>query len=181
MLSKLKRAGIPVGVAMVPIIPYVNDTDYAVRKVLKACAEREVDFVVWDYLYMPNQQHHIRIGEMLAHLRSYPTSYYRDIYGDQALPNARYRAERNLEILRRFDQAAVQTPAPHKLYAGKLSPLNEAALLLKHTALRNALQGQNRLAEIHRELADLVYHGDVTPEKLRTSPLWPTIRPILGL
>jgi DNA repair photolyase len=180
MLSQLKRAGIPVGVAMVPIIPYVNDTDYVVRKVLKACAERGVDFVVWDYLYMPNKQHHIRIGEMLAHLGSYPNSYYRDIYGEQQLPNAQYRAERNLEILRRCDQIAIQTPAPHRLYAGKLNPVNEAALLLKHTAFRNALQGQHRIADMHRELADLVYRGEATPEKLGVSPLWHTIRPILG-
>jgi DNA repair photolyase len=180
MLSKLKRAGIPVGVAVVPIIPYVNDTDYVVRKVFNACAEREVDFVIWDYLYMPNKQHHIRIGEMLAHLGSYPNSYYRDIYGDQPLPDARYRAERNLEILRRCDQAGLKTPAPHKLYAGKLNPVNEVALLLKHTAFRNALQGQNRMADIHRELADLVYRGGATAEQLRASPLWKTIQPILG-
>jgi hypothetical protein len=161
-------------------MPYVNDTDYAVRKVLNACAERQVDFVIWDYLYMPNRHHYLRISEMLAHIGSYPNSYYRDLYGEEPLPNSQYRTGRNLEILRRCDQLGLETPAPYRLYAGKLKPLNEAALVFKHAAFRNMLQGQQRMAELHRELADLTYHGKATPAQLQASPLWKKIQPILG-
>lgn len=180
MLANLKREGIPVGVAIAPIIPYVNDTGYSVQRLLRACAERQIDFVVWDYLHMPNRQHTIRISEMLARIGSYPTSYYRDIYGDQPLPNEAYRSERNLDILRRCGSFGLEPHAPHRIYAGRLAPANEAALVLKHTAFRNGLQGQQRMAALHRELSDRVYHGTATPADLQQSPIWKTIRPILG-
>lgn len=180
MLSTLKREGIPVGVAMVPIIPYLTDTDYAVQRLLRACVERGIDFVVWDYLYMPNRQHRTRISEMLARIGPYQPSYYRDIYGEQQMPNTQYRAERNLEILSRCDQLGIEPHVPHRVYAGRLDRFNEAALLLKHAAMRNALQGQNHMAMQHRELSDLVYHRQATPEQLRASALWGKIQPILG-
>ncbi len=180
MITALKREGIPVGVALVPIIPYVNDTLHSVRRLLKSCAERGADFVVWDYLYMPNRQHHMLISEMLSHIGSYPPGYYRDIYGEQQLPNLRYRTERNLDMLRICDDLGLSTPAPHKIYAGRLDPINEAALIFKHAAFRNALQEQHHMAELHRQLADIVYRGDVASEQLRGSPLWSKVRPILG-
>lgn len=180
MITALKREGIPVGVAMVPVIPYINDTRYAVHKLLGVCAERGVDFVVWDYLYMANRYHQTRIGEMMSHVSSYPTSYYRDVYGEQSLPNAKYRYERNIEILSRCDHLAMPSHVPHHIYAGKLHPCNEAALIFKHAAFRNALQGQHHMAAHHRELADIVYRGEATPDALRTSPLWSKVRPILG-
>jgi DNA repair photolyase len=180
MLQTLKREGIPVGVAMVPLVPYVNDTDFTVRRLLRACIEREVDFVVWDYLYMPNRHHRNRIGEMISRVKGHPARYYNDLYGEQQLPKADYRAGRNLDILRICDEVGIPTPAPHRLYAGRIAPLNEAALVFKHAAFRNALQGQHRMADLHRELADLTYSGQATPERLRSSPLWSKVKDILG-
>ncbi|NJK80208.1 MAG: radical SAM protein [Chloroflexaceae bacterium] len=180
MLTALQRAGIPVGVAVVPVIPYVNDTDYAMRRLLQACAERKVDFVVWDYLYVPDRYHRNRVSEMLAQIGSYPSSYYRDIYGDQIVVNADYRAERNLQFLKRCDMLGLNVHAPHRLYMGKLAPRNEAALVLKHTGFRSLLSGQQRVSLLHRELADQIYTGTVTTEQIQSSPLAATLQGILG-
>lgn len=179
ILAELKRAGIPVGVALVPLMPYVNDGNTMTRAVLKACATIGVDFVVWDYLHIPNERHRVRINELLARIGTYPPSYYRDIYGDEPLPNARYRAERDAELLTRCDGLGLDVRPPHRLFAGRLNATNEAALLLKHMAFRDAAQGRSAMAAMHRDLAELAYRGEATPEQLRVSPLWSTLREVL--
>jgi DNA repair photolyase len=179
MLAALKRAGIPVGVAMVPVIPYVNDTTHSVQRLLEACAERGIDFVIWDYLHIPNRRHNTRIQEMLTYVGNYPNRYYRDLYGEHPLPNADYRAERSREILSRCDQLGIEPHVPHRVYAGRIAPRNEAALLLKHTAFRSMLTGHYRMADQHQKLADMVYRNKATAEQLRASTLWKKLQPLL--
>lgn len=179
MLAALKRAGIPVGVAMVPIIPYVNDTTTATRALLRACAEIGVDFVIWDYLNIPDERHRMRINETLKRIVPHLPSYYRDIYGNEALPNIQYRAERDAELLARWDGMNIEARAPHHLFANRLNPRNEAALLLKHLAFRDIAHGRMHMAAIHRQLADHVYAGDIQTELLERSPLYATLQQIL--
>jgi DNA repair photolyase len=189
-IRELKRAGIPVGVALLPVIPYVNDTDLLLSATLRAIVEAGVDFVVWDYLHIPTERHRARIAEMLQRIGSYPPNYYRDLYrssltaapGASAtapLPNEIYRVERDRELLARCDALNLPARPPHQLYAGRLRPENEAALLLKHTAFRDAIQGRARIAELNRGLAELIYQGAADDAALRDSPLYPTLRDIL--
>ncbi|MBS1965132.1 MAG: radical SAM protein [Chloroflexi bacterium SZAS-1] len=179
-IAELKRAGIPVGVAYLPVIPYVTDTDYMLSSTLHAIVEAGADFVVWDYLNIPSERHRARINEMIARIGTYPPSYYRDLYGNQALPDATYRADRDRELLARCDSLNLPVRAPHALYAGKLKPQNEAALLLKHTAFRDAVQGRIHMARLGRDLANRVYRGEASDTDLRESPLYPTLREILS-
>ncbi len=180
MLAELRRAGIPVGVAILPIMPYVNDTDGALRGLLRACAEAGVDFVVWDYLHIPNERHRVRVNEILARVGSYPVSYYRDIYRGGQVVQPLYRQDRDAELLTRCDGLGLEARAPHRIFAGKLAPRNEAALLLKHAAFRDRVAGRERVAALHRELADQVYAGEWREADLRQSPLYPTLREVLS-
>lgn len=180
MLAELKRAGIPVGVALLPLMPYVNDTQAGIRGVLRACADAGIDFVVWDYLHIANDRHRSRINEILARVGSFPQSYYRDVYQGQATVSPRYRQDCDSDILSRCDGLALEVRVPHRIYAGKLRPTNEAALLLKHSAFRDRVQGRERVAQLHRELAEEVYAGNREPEGLRDSPMAPLIREILA-
>jgi hypothetical protein len=68
---------------------------------------------------------------------------------------------------------------PHSLFAGKLNPYNEAALILKHTAFRDDVQNRRHLAILHRELADQIYARKVDYGRLDGSPLAATVRDIL--
>lgn len=175
----LKRAGIPVGVALMPVLPYVNDTDLILHATLNAIAEAGADFVVWDYLLIPDERHHGRINDTLARIGRYPPAYYRDLYRGRTLPDLTYRHERDQALLERCDALNLPVRAPHTLYAGRLRPQNEAALLLKHTAFRDSVQGRTHLARQGRELADLVYAGKATDIQLRSSPLYDTLSAIL--
>lgn len=178
-IATLKRAGIPVGVALMPLLPYVNDTDLILHATLAAIADAGADFVVWDYLLIPDERHRGRINEMLAHIGRYPPAYYRDLYRGRALPDLTYRNERDQALLERCDALNLPVRAPHALYAGRLRPQNEAALLLKHAAFRDSVQGRTHLAHQGRELADLVYAGKATDIQLRASPLYDTLHAIL--
>src|SRR5262249_15638168 len=122
MLAELKRAGIPVGAAVIPVMPYINDTDFTMRALLRALADIPVDFMVWAFRHIPNERHRTRINEMLARIGSSPASYYRDIYRDQPLPTQLYRSERNGELLVRCDGLGLDVRAPHRLFSGKLRP-----------------------------------------------------------
>jgi hypothetical protein len=177
----MKRAGLPVGVALLPIIPYVNDTNYSLSELLKACIRTDIDFLIWDFLHIPNTQHRNRINETLARIGSYPNSYYRDIYGNNALPNITYRTQMNEELLQRCDELGLSPRMPHRLFAGRLHPANEAALFLKHIAFRDAIQGRSHMAKLHRELADAIYRGEATQAQVRANPVYPTLFEILGL
>lgn len=180
MLASLKRAGLPVGVAVVPVVPYINDTDLAIRTIMRACAETAVDFVFWDYLHIPNDRHRSRIGELLSRIGSYPERYYRDIYNGQALVNPTYRAERDVEFLKRCDGLGLEPRAPHHIFAGKLRPENEAALLLKHAAFRDRVHGRGHLMDLHRKLADQAYRGVLDRELLSGSPLYNSVNLLFG-
>ena len=183
-IRELKRAGIPVGVALMPVLPYVNDTNLLIGTTLRAVAEAGVDFIVWDYLHIPTERHRARIGEMLQRIGSYPPNYYHDLYrgpsGAAPLPNDIYRAERDRELLARCDALNLSARPPHELFAGRLKPANEAALLLKHTAFRDAIQGRANMAALGRSLANQVYSGADDDAALRESPLYPTLREILS-
>jgi DNA repair photolyase len=182
-IAQLKRAGIPVGVAYMPVMPYITDTDYMLNTSLRAIADAGADFLVWDYLHIASERHRARIGDMLMRVGSYPPGYYRDLYrgptGPTPLPDPAYRAERDRELLARCDALNLPVRAPHSLYAGKLNPHNEAALLLRHTAYRDAIQGRTHIAALGQELSELVYRGQADDARLRASPLYPTLREIL--
>lgn len=181
MLRELKRAGVPVGVAIVPIIPYVTDRQTALQAVVRACAEAQVDFVVWDYLHIPNERHWVRIQELLSRVGAYPLSYYRDLYRDRPVVNQLYRRELDREMLSRCDGLGVAVRAPHRLFAGRLKPHNEAALLLKHAAFRERAMGRDLVAARERALADQIYAGAFDVAALRESMLYPLVRQVLGL
>jgi DNA repair photolyase len=179
-IAELKRAGIPTGVALVPLLPYVNDTDLVLDATLRAIAATGADFVIWDYLTIPDERHRSRIGDLLMRIGNYPPSYYRDLYRHQALPDLNYRQERNRAVLDRCDALNLPVRVPHALYAGKLAARSEAALLLKHTAFRDAVQGRMNLARQSYELADHVFRGSATEAQMRESPLFPLLSGILS-
>jgi len=134
-------------------------------------------------LHIASERHRARIGDMLMRVGSYPPGYYRDLYrgptGPTPLPDPAYRAERDRELLARCDARNLPVRAPHSLYASKLKPRNEAALLLRHTAYRDAIQGRTHMAARGQELSDLIYCGQADDAQLRASPLYPTLREIL--
>lgn len=179
-LATLKRAGLPVGVAIAPIMPYINDTTPVLTPLLRACRDSGVDFVVWDFLHIPDRMHYSRVKDITTRIGTFPSSYYTDIYHDQPVPDKHYRTERNAEILERCDTFGLSVRAPHTLFAGKIKRANEVALYLKRAAFRDAVQGRDNMASLHRDLSHLVYQERAAKEHLKISPLWSELQEIWG-
>lgn len=180
-INTLKRANIPVGVAMMPVIPYLTDTERQLPVTLEAIASVKPDFVVWEYLWQPNERHRQRMSDLLGRMGNYPASYYRELYGMDMQPNQTYRREMHREIVGRCEQLGLAYRAPLSLYRNHLSPANTAALLLKHQAFEDYVKGRELLASRHANLADAVFNGTADQAALSVSPLWSTLRDILNL
>lgn len=175
----LRRAGIPVGVAMLPIIPYVTDSTNHITRTLTKIAEAGADFVVWEHLGIPNERHKERVDDMLSRIGRFPSAYYRDIYGSNPYPGLAYRRKIDEEIMRRADLLGLDSRPSHRIFHRRISPTNEISLLLKHHAFRDETQGRERLAQLHRSLAEEVYLGRFDKVRMMQSPLWTTIESIL--
>lgn len=176
---QLKRAGIPVGFAMIPIIPYITDQSSHISRSLHRIAEAGADFVVWDYLGWPNERHRERIDDMISRLVRMPSAYYRDIYGQKGYPGLDYRRKIDEEVLRRADVLGLEVRVPHRIFHRRISPANEISLLLRHHAFRDATQGRDRLAQMHRSLAEEAYRGRFDRVRMQQSPLWTTLHNLL--
>lgn len=176
----LHRAGIPVGFALLPIVPYVTDPTNHLSRTLGKIAGTGAEFVVWDYLGIPNERHHERINDMLGTIARMPSSYYRDIYASKPYPGLDYRIKIDEELIRRCDMLGLDVRVPHRIYHRRVSPSNEISLLLRHQAFRDAAQGRDRLAQLHRSLAEEAYLGRFDKVRMMQSPLWTTIDGLLN-
>ncbi len=176
----LHRAGIPVGFAVLPIIPYVTDQTNHLVRTLNKIAATGAEFVVWDYLGIPNERHRERIDDMLGQIARIPASYYRDIYGSKPYPGLDYRRRLDEELIRRCDMLGLDVRVPQRIYHRRIAVSNEIALMLRHQAFRDASQGRDRLAALHRSLAEEAFLGRFDQVRLMQSPLWTAIDNLLN-
>lgn len=180
LIRALKRSDIPVGVALQPLIPYVNDTDYAMKRLLEMISTAGADFVYWDYLRVVNSRHYQRINDSLMWMGNYPPSYLRDLYGNDNTINQLYRNERNQVLLQLCDSFQLPIRLPFNAYATKFSRERSVAYLLAQHASRDALMGRNVLAEQGRALAERIFSGEWPMDVLQKHPSYPVIHPLLG-
>ncbi len=180
LVRQLKRYDIPVGVALQPLIPYVNDTDYALRRLLTMINDAGADYVYWDYLQIINSRHYQRINESLIWMGNYPPSYLRDLYGSEHVINQAYVSERNQVLLQLCDTLQIPVRLPFSAYANRFSVSRAVAFLLAQHASRDALMGRDVLAMQGRDLAQRVLMGDWPLSQLQKHPSYPIFQPLLA-
>jgi DNA repair photolyase len=178
-VTRLKKAGLPVGVVIQPLIPYLNDTDYALTHLIEMIVAAGADFVHWDYIYTLNQRHRNRVYEALARIGNYPPSYMRNLYRDGMTIDRAYQQERNSALTRICDDVKLPVHPPYSLFAQRLDPRNELELAILHQARRDMLQGRDTLAIIGQSLATKIAAGDLPMQELRNYAHYILIRPAL--
>ena len=179
LVTALKNAGIPVGVALMPLVPYINDTDYALTQVIQQVAAAGADFLYWDFLRMPNLRHRNRMNDVMVRVGNYPISYLRELYRDGATIDSRYRSERNAAVLRICDDHRVPVRLPYPLFRGRFGPSYTVAQIIAQQSSRDVLQGRNVLAEQGRLLAEAVRAGEWPIEKLKSHPTYALFRELV--
>lgn len=178
-VTQLKKLGIPVGVALQPLIPYLNDTDYALKNLLNMIAAAGADFVYWDYLMMPNQRHRIRINETMVRVSNNPPAFLRELYREQPTVDATYRRERDQYIVQQCDMLRLPLQLPYARFAQRLRSQDAVCAVLLQLAHRDALQGREMLATHGVRLAECINAGERPMQELQRHAHYNELRPVL--
>lgn len=91
-LRRLKKAGVPCGIHLMPIIPFLTDSDEALEGMVKAGTEIGVDYFVYNILRLRGQ---VVKGYFLEVLKKHDPSLFQRIfglYGSRAYPPEPYLA-----------------------------------------------------------------------------------------
>lgn len=141
LLERGKRAGLPTGIFLMPALPFLTDTEEALGCTLRRAREVGVDFVVFGGLTLKpgrQQEHYLAV---LAAFRPDLAERTRRLYQEGGQEPRRYARE----IRARFAAlaAAQRLPAriPPALYAGLLSPAEQALVVLEHLDYLLELRG----------------------------------------
>jgi DNA repair photolyase len=89
-LRRLKAAGIPCGIHLMPIIPFLTDRDEAIEGMIKAAAEIGVDYFVYNVLRLRGQ---VVRGYYLEGLKNFRPDLLREthrLYGSRSYPPDEY-------------------------------------------------------------------------------------------
>ena len=179
LVTALKQAGIPVGVALMPLVPYINDTDYALTQVIQQVAAAGADFLYWDFLRMPNLRHRNRMNDVMVRVGNYPISYLRELYPDGETIDKRYQGERNAAVLRICDDHRVPVRLPYPLFRGRFGPSYTVAQIIAQQSSRDVLQGRDVLARQGNQLAESVRAGEWPVELLKSHPTYALFRELI--
>jgi DNA repair photolyase len=85
-LRKLKAAGIPCGIHLMPIIPFVTDTDEAIETMVKTAVEIGVDYFVYNVLRLRGE---VVRGYYFQALKNHQKDLFQktiQLYGSRAYP-----------------------------------------------------------------------------------------------
>jgi DNA repair photolyase len=178
LLERCRRAGLPTGMFLMPVLPYLTDTEEALQRTIRAAAAAGVGFIVFGGLTLKPGRQKEHFLEVLAGYRPELAERYRRLYPERGQAPGRY----DREILRRFAaiaaEARIPTRIPPELYEGLLSPAQRALVVLEHLHYLLELRGQAspyggaaRALEARPELAepgqlDLFPANGLSPEAM---------------
>ena len=91
-LRRLKAAGIPCGIHLMPIIPFLTDNDEAMEGMVKAGAEIGIDYFVYNVLRLRGQVVKGYYFEVLKNLDPFLFQQTLKLYGNRANPPDDYLA-----------------------------------------------------------------------------------------
>jgi DNA repair photolyase len=134
-IATLKEAGIPCGIAILPIFPYVTDQEASLIRMFEAIQAVMPDFVVWDTLWVQNAQHMRHIQPILSSLDEGLIVRYTQLYHKGQQPSVQYRQQMNHQLLVLCRQYGMTPRIPEHVYADTLSPDIVAELRLRNQQL----------------------------------------------
>ncbi len=181
VVKQLREAGIPVGVCVSPLIPYINDTDYALRQTMELVRAAQPAFVYWEYQRLPHLRIQERLTDVLMSVNGRTSMYMRDLYKGQSTIQAQsYLAERNQALLALCDEMRLPVRLPYEYFRGRFDPRLEVSMVLRHHAARDNYAGRTLISNQGMRLAQQVWQGDIDEDVLRTHPAFPLFRDRLG-
>ncbi|MEA2105057.1 MAG: radical SAM protein [Candidatus Cloacimonadota bacterium] len=134
-IKKFKSAGIPVGVAAMPILPFIQDSEKDLNKLFAKFSELKVDFVMPGSLTLrPGIQKEVYLRTIQ---KQYPQflAKYEDLYSDDfqsGVWHKEYRQKAYKIFHKVSNEFSFPIYAPHYIYKNKFSLYDELYILLKN-------------------------------------------------
>lgn len=132
-ISEFKKAGCPVGIFMMPLLPGITDLKENISPLLAKLKELKVDFVMPGFLTLrPGRQKDFYMNIIQ---NQYPNllEHYQELYKKPLVsgsPAFDYRNRYKSQFTNLFDYLNIE--APHNLYRNKMPKYQEIYLLLAH-------------------------------------------------
>lgn len=139
-IATLQRAGIPCGFALIPIIPCLTDDEEHLVRTLETLATAQPDFVLWDYLWLPNERHRMRMMDLLQDHDRCTLAEYEKLYGDRSQPDISYQRTIDRLMLKHCLRLSLEPRIPPQLYADRLSAEMASELMLKRESFLESLK-----------------------------------------
>lgn len=133
-VERCRAAGIPAGVVLIPVIPYVTDWDEPIGKAVAAAASAGAQFVLFGGMTLqPGRQaeHFLRV---LAETRPHLVDGVRRLYGGGrwGAASGGYHAEVSARFLAAARRHGMPRRIPAPLFRGLLSVNERVSVMLEH-------------------------------------------------
>jgi len=115
-VASLRQAGIPCGIALIPIFPYVTDDQTSLCQMFKSFQAVKPDFIIWEPLWIHKGRHRDRIQQILSSLDNNLAARYAHLYQDEKQPSAQYRQQMDQRLLSLCSQYGVAPRIPAQVY-----------------------------------------------------------------
>jgi DNA repair photolyase len=128
-----KKAGLRVGVLLMPLLPWISDTEKNITKLLDKLIELEVDFIIPGSLTLrPGRQKELYFQIIREQypllLKPYEELYKKNLVSGNPSYNYRKEFYKRVPLL----LEGINTLVPHSLYRNKMPVYNEVLILLTH-------------------------------------------------
>ena len=121
-IAIFKRSGVPCGIVLNPIIPYLTDNKRDILNLLSTVAKAKPDFVIWDYLWIPNDRHRNQIENLLDVIDSKIIKKFNRLYLNKKQPNLEYRRSMDQFLVKSCRQLGLKPRIPNRFYQDHLNP-----------------------------------------------------------
>jgi DNA repair photolyase len=128
-IGMFKQSGIPSGIVLNPIIPYLTDDRQDIFNLLETVSKISPDFIVWDYLWIPNQRHRKQIENFLSSIDNKIIDKFDALYMNNPQPSYEYRKSMDRFLIESCRKLGLESRIPVKFYKNYLNP--EKVLMLK--------------------------------------------------
>ena len=134
-LKIFKSAGIPIGVAAMPFLPFINDSEKHITDFLKIMKEIDVDFIMPASLTLrPGKQKETYLKIIVKYfpelVSKYENLYYKNL--QSGMPLCSYRNKFYHLINRKILEKNIPAFQPHFIYKNKLPLYDEILILMNH-------------------------------------------------
>ncbi|MFB0561993.1 MAG: radical SAM protein [Candidatus Lokiarchaeia archaeon] len=170
-MGKFSRAGIPTGLVLIPILPFIADNDESIEKLISRAKEEGAGFTLAGGLTLRDRQkkyYYEKLKEKSPEL----IPKYNQICNETGYhPNQEYTEKINSIILKICREYEMPLRTPHKLFHGKIPINDEISHVLSQIGYLRDLVGKrgspyrkaaNQIFKTTHDITKLAKEGKIT-------------------